>query len=140
MKCREAGLDPRYKKPEPRVEKDGLEAMGPLTVDNLAGSKYKKDTSEANGSSIAILVEYCGKKVLLAGDARAPNYFLTFFLSSETKFSSLTIILFLTSFHTAGQFLYSIPTISWMTRSISFLFSFVISIPALAKTSLRCLK
>ena len=48
-----------------------FEAMGSTNVDDLVGSKYKKDPSKANGSSIAVLAEYGGKRVLLAGDAHA---------------------------------------------------------------------
>lgn len=35
----------------------------------LAASAFKEDTSKANGSSIALLAEYRGKRCLLAGDA-----------------------------------------------------------------------
>lgn len=69
--CRKAGLDPRYKIPVPKKEIPGFEALGPLRVEELANKPYKKDLSKANGSSIAILAEYQGRKVLLAGDARA---------------------------------------------------------------------
>ncbi len=40
--------------------------------DQLADSRFRKDTSRANGSSIALLAEYRGKSVLLAGDAQVP--------------------------------------------------------------------
>jgi hypothetical protein len=40
-------------------------------VDLLAGSMFEEDNSAANGSSIALLVEYEGKRVALTGDAHA---------------------------------------------------------------------
>lgn len=40
-------------------------------VPTLASSKFKSDTSKPNGSSIALLAEYEGSSVLLAGDAYA---------------------------------------------------------------------
>lgn len=40
-----------------------------IDLDDLAESDIKKDTSKANGSSIALVIEYEGKRILLAGDA-----------------------------------------------------------------------
>lgn len=56
----------------------GLEAMGPKVppdlelpgdLAELASERQKKDTSKANGSSIALLLEYGDRKILLSGDA-----------------------------------------------------------------------
>jgi hypothetical protein len=46
------------------------EPQGP-DVEALASDPYKGDTAPANGSSIAFLVEYGGKSVLLAADAHS---------------------------------------------------------------------
>jgi hypothetical protein len=42
-------------------------------VDKLAASTFKGDDSEANGSSIAFVAAYGGKRCLFAGDAFAPD-------------------------------------------------------------------
>jgi hypothetical protein len=56
----------------------GLEAMGPREppdlilpndLQDLANESQKQDHSKANGSSIVLLLEYEGRKILLAGDA-----------------------------------------------------------------------
>lgn len=56
----------------------GVEAMGARTppqlettvdLEILAEERTRPDKSPANGSSIALLLEYCGRKILLAGDA-----------------------------------------------------------------------
>lgn len=47
---------------------DLLGAGGP-DISQLAAAAFKEDTSATNGSSIAILAEYDGKRCLLAGDA-----------------------------------------------------------------------
>lgn len=56
----------------------GLESLGSSNppslgdiddLEALATKSVAKDTSEANGSSIALLLEYKGRKVVLAGDA-----------------------------------------------------------------------
>lgn len=51
--------------------KEGLEAFGNATPDipALANEAFKEDTTEANGSSIAFIFEYAGKKVLFGADA-----------------------------------------------------------------------
>lgn len=41
-------------------------------IDNLADAKFAGDSSAPNGSSIALLAEFGGASVLLAGDAHAP--------------------------------------------------------------------
>ncbi|MCC0036384.1 MAG: MBL fold metallo-hydrolase [Hoeflea sp.] len=68
--CEKAGLIPGVQA-EAEVD-DGVERFGGLSVAKvreLAAAPYKKDTSKANGSSIALLLEYGGKTALLAGDA-----------------------------------------------------------------------
>ena len=47
-------------------------ARGPLQPDEDAKERFKPDTSEANGSSIAFLAEYNGRSALFTGDAHAP--------------------------------------------------------------------
>jgi hypothetical protein len=60
----------------------GLEPMGPRTppeledladLQGLAGRQTVPDSSEANGSSIVLLLRYHDRSVLLAGDAFAPD-------------------------------------------------------------------
>lgn len=66
-----AGLDPNAKRPEevetaPEVEL--LDASLP-DVDELCAIPFSEDNSEANGTSIALLLEFEGHRLLLAGDA-----------------------------------------------------------------------
>lgn len=51
--------------------KHSLEAFGAeaLNISKLADQPFNEDTSEANGSSIAFIMEYEGKRVLLGADA-----------------------------------------------------------------------
>ena len=68
--CRKAGIDPSQPTPQAVPEQtEGLETFGPLDIEALATTKFEGDKSVANGSSIAVLAEYGGKKALLAGDA-----------------------------------------------------------------------
>ncbi len=74
--ARKAGLDPndpRADTDQPARRRSGLEALGGdlPDVDALAETEFSEDGSEANGSSIAFLVEYDGIRVLLSGDAYA---------------------------------------------------------------------
>jgi hypothetical protein len=58
--------------PEPSGEADRLGAVrGPLRPDEDAKERFKADTTEANGSSIAFLAEYGGRSALFTGDAHA---------------------------------------------------------------------
>src|SRR5205823_178611 len=68
--CAEAGLIPG---PLPARSDltEGLEAFGSFKIETAAEEPFKKDSSKPNGSSIALLVEYEGKRLLLAGDAHA---------------------------------------------------------------------
>jgi len=47
---------------------DLLGATGP-NISQLAAAEFKEDTSPANGSSVAVLAEFEGKRCLFAGDA-----------------------------------------------------------------------
>jgi beta-lactamase superfamily II metal-dependent hydrolase len=68
---RKAGLDPRTPRPEEVESPEGFEllAAGPPDVEALAREPFSEDTSEANGSSIALFAEYGGYRLLLSGDA-----------------------------------------------------------------------
>jgi hypothetical protein len=52
-----------------RREVAGLERFGAVNVDALADAVFKEDGAKPNGSSIAMLAEYGGKRVLLGADA-----------------------------------------------------------------------
>lgn len=64
--CKDAGIKPG--KPSPRPRPEGLETFGPLNVDTLAEARFKEDPTEANGSSIVLLLRYRGATVLLGAD------------------------------------------------------------------------
>jgi beta-lactamase superfamily II metal-dependent hydrolase len=74
----EAGLDPdcpdealeRLKKS--RLKPDDYLGTPSLDVDLLAEEPFEGDTGLPNGSSIAFIAEYEGKRCLFAGDAHAP--------------------------------------------------------------------
>ncbi|MBZ9801089.1 hypothetical protein [Mesorhizobium sp. ES1-6] len=53
------------------VEPDvpGRERFGILDVESLARDRFEEDTSTPNGTSIAFLAEFAGKRLLLTGDA-----------------------------------------------------------------------
>jgi hypothetical protein len=69
--CTAAHLNPA-KAPEPLpAPPPGFEAFGPPDVEAEANAPFVADTSEANGSSIAVLAEFEGRRILLAGDAHA---------------------------------------------------------------------
>jgi beta-lactamase superfamily II metal-dependent hydrolase len=64
--CKDAHIKPG--KPSPRPRPPGLEIFGPINVDTLADAKFKEDATEANGSSIILLLRYDGMTVLLGAD------------------------------------------------------------------------
>ncbi|MCM8857887.1 MAG: MBL fold metallo-hydrolase [Candidatus Thiodiazotropha sp.] len=70
-----AGLDPNRMQPELEEEDtrpSPLERLGSDNlpdIDALADSVFEEDSSEANGSSIALLAQYQGHSALLSGDA-----------------------------------------------------------------------
>lgn len=66
--CEEAGLLPGIE--ARRSEVEGLETFGGVPdVEKLAAKPLKPDTTRPNGSSIALLAEYDGIRVLLGADA-----------------------------------------------------------------------
>jgi len=67
---RKAGLLPgaAYEVVEGKTDSD---ILGDKTVQQLAETPFKGDPSEANGSSIAFLAEFEGKKVLFGADSHA---------------------------------------------------------------------
>lgn len=66
-KCREAGLVAGAAAQDPAPE--GFEFLSAIDIDALAEEPFEADDSKPNGSSIAVLAQYAGKKALLAGDA-----------------------------------------------------------------------
>lgn len=66
--CAKAGLDPLGHLP-PVVEDGGVEPMGIPNVDALAATPFDEDDAPANGSSISLLAEFDGKRILLGADA-----------------------------------------------------------------------
>lgn len=68
--CEKAGLVPgQAGKPSEKTKK-GIESFGGgLDIEQLAVSSFKGDPGEPNGTSIAVLAEYDGKRALLTGDA-----------------------------------------------------------------------
>jgi hypothetical protein len=65
-----AGLVPGVAAEEPAVQPDIL-GERPMAPEDLARQPFREDPSEANGASIAMLAEFEGKSLLLAGDAHA---------------------------------------------------------------------
>lgn len=54
------------------IETPGIEAFGALDISEIlvaAASSFKPDESEANGSSIAFIAEFAGRRAILTGDA-----------------------------------------------------------------------
>lgn len=75
--CLAAGIDPsledatriaEWRAEEAEAEKDDIEFFG-SDLEELADTFSKDDTKPANGSSIAFIAEYDGKKLLCAADA-----------------------------------------------------------------------
>ena len=73
--CRKAGLDPSRTPQVPIPSPVGFEVLGPPNIERLSNTPFICDKSETNGSSIVILAEYEGKRVLFAGDGY-PNVIL----------------------------------------------------------------
>lgn len=67
QECKDAGLIPG--KNARRKEQRGLEEFGAIDVEALASTKFEADVTKPNGSSIALLAEYRGKRALLGADA-----------------------------------------------------------------------
>jgi beta-lactamase superfamily II metal-dependent hydrolase len=51
------------------ADNSDIERFGPIDLDTLAAEAFHEDTAPANGSSIAFLAEYDGRRVLFAADA-----------------------------------------------------------------------
>ena len=51
------------------VEAEGFKLLGAPDVEALAAEAFSEDTAKANGSSIAMLAEFEGRRLLLTGDA-----------------------------------------------------------------------
>lgn len=66
--CRKAGMIPGVR-PSREPPPAGLESFGRPDIEELAATPFKGDHSEANGSSIALLAEYGGRRILLGADA-----------------------------------------------------------------------
>jgi beta-lactamase superfamily II metal-dependent hydrolase len=68
-----AGLVPGAHVEEEEELEEDEEAFGPPTIDEveeMAVSQFKGDSTAANGSSIALVAEFKGRRVLLTGDAQ----------------------------------------------------------------------
>jgi hypothetical protein len=66
--CKDAGITPG-KGRRPKAARGGPVMLGDPPVDALADSKFASDNAKPNGSSIAVLAEYGGKRALLLADA-----------------------------------------------------------------------
>ncbi len=66
---RRAGLDPAQPRSGETDSEAEVELLGAPDVDALAAEPFDEDAAEANGSSIAMLAEHEGRRVLLTGDA-----------------------------------------------------------------------
>lgn len=64
-----ANLRPLDPDEEPDTTPDELEVLSSVNVEALARKPFVEDTAEPNGSSIAFLAEFGGRRVLLGADA-----------------------------------------------------------------------
>lgn len=68
--CQKAGITPGYQVEEyPEADDDEIEEFGAVDVEELAETEFSPDSSKPNGTSIAFILEYKGRKLLLSGDA-----------------------------------------------------------------------
>jgi beta-lactamase superfamily II metal-dependent hydrolase len=65
--CRQAGIVEGHAAQTPPPE--GFEFFAAVDIDALADEPFEKDTTRPNGSSIAVLATFAGKRALLAADA-----------------------------------------------------------------------
>jgi hypothetical protein len=65
---KKAGLDPTTTPPPPQPSTPGFEAFG-FNINALADWPFDEDQTKPNGTSIAFLLEYEGKTMLLGADA-----------------------------------------------------------------------
>uniref|UniRef100_A0AAU2JLS7 Metallo-beta-lactamase domain-containing protein n=1 Tax=Streptomyces sp. NBC_00049 TaxID=2903617 RepID=A0AAU2JLS7_9ACTN len=72
QKCEAAGLipgvDPMEREPAP-----GVEHFGAIDVDGLAATPFKRDGSPTNPTSIGLLFEFEGTRIVFTGDADDPR-------------------------------------------------------------------
>lgn len=52
---------------------ENLGPAGPIDIETLASTPFKGDRAKPNGSSIAMIAEYRGDRILLTGDAHVPR-------------------------------------------------------------------
>ncbi|GFD70371.1 ComEC/Rec2 family competence protein [Alteromonas sp. KUL106] len=69
LECKKAGLKPGFGVEENNTRDENVEAFATLDVKSLADTPFEPDKTIPNGSSIAFILEYCGKRVLFGGDA-----------------------------------------------------------------------
>lgn len=67
--CKKAGITPGAILEEYVVDDDDVESFGGINIDQLADEAFDNDHSRANGTSIAFILEYGGRRILLSGDA-----------------------------------------------------------------------
>ncbi len=67
--CQKAGITPGFMVNDYVVKDDEEEEFGGIDIEALADEAFSCDSSSANGSSIAFILEYKNRKILLAGDA-----------------------------------------------------------------------
>ena len=90
----EAHLDPAALLPEEELPPPGrLERMGAPDLEALAAQKTPVDSTEVNGSSIALLASWAGRTALLGGDAH-PDVLLAALDGWLGKDASLDVDLF----------------------------------------------
>ncbi len=65
--CKAAGIVPGSKPKKEKIE--GLESFGGINIDALSARKFVPDATKPNGTSIALIAEYQGRRVLLGADA-----------------------------------------------------------------------
>lgn len=71
--CEDAGIAPGSgAKPAKATRRKGPTMLGDPSVELLADMRFTSDKAKPNGSSIAVMAEYKGKRMLLAADAHAP--------------------------------------------------------------------
>jgi beta-lactamase superfamily II metal-dependent hydrolase len=69
--CRKAGIAPGASLEEYVVDEEDIEGFGAFDIEELATTPFVGDQSRTNGSSIAFMFEYEGRRVLFGADAHA---------------------------------------------------------------------
>jgi len=95
--CKKAGLIPGAK-PKPS-EPQGVESFGGIDIEQLAVSPFVPDPGEPNGSTIAVLAECQGKRLLLAGDAHVDRLFASLKAMKKTNTSRIVLDAFKIAHH-----------------------------------------